>query len=191
LKVVAFNGSPRPDGNTASLIKRVTIGLEKYDIKTETINLNGQLSRGCTACMGCRRNQDLQCTIKDDRLNEFIAKIIAADGLIIGSPTYFANVTAETKALIDRVGYVVRSNNNPLRRKVGAAVVAVRRAGAINVFNAINDFFLINEIVVPGSSYWNIAVGSQKGEVDEDAEGISTMDTLADNMAWLLKCINK
>lgn len=187
MKIIAFNGSPRLDGNTALLIKQVLTGLEKHGLDTELINISGQINRGCTACMSCRKNQDSQCIMKDDRLNEYLSKMVAADGIIIGSPTYFANVTAEIKALIDRAGYVIRSNDNPLRRKVGAAVVAVRRAGAINVFNAINNFFLINEMIVPGSSYWNIGMGREKGEVQADGEGIGTMDTLADNIAWILK----
>jgi multimeric flavodoxin WrbA len=191
MKIIAFNGSPRLDGNTVLLIKRVLYGLEKHGFETEMINISGQINRGCTACMSCRKNQDSKCILKDDQLNQYLEKMIAADGIIIGSPTYFANITAETKALIDRAGYVLRSNNNPLRRKVGAAVVAVRRAGAINAFNAINNFFLINEMIVPGSSYWNIGIGREKGEVETDSEALGTMDTLADNIAWILKCLNK
>ena len=127
----------------------------------------------------------------NDLVNESIAKMDAADGIIIGSPTYFANLTAETKAFIDRVGYVSRRNGNFLQRKVGAAIVVFRRAGAINVFNAINDFFLINQMIVPGSNYWNLGIGREPGDVDSDAEGLKTMETLAENMAWLLKLIER
>jgi multimeric flavodoxin WrbA len=193
MKVVAFNGSPRKDGNTAHLIKHVLQRLEEKGIECELIHITGRINKGCTACMVCRKNQDRRCAAADDKemVNEYIAKMIAADGIIIGSPTYFGNVTAETKALIDRAGYVTRGNGNLLRRKVGAAVVAVRRAGALHVFNSINNFFLINEMIVPGSSYWSLGVGRDIGEVEKDPEGIKTMETLGENMAWLLECLNK
>jgi multimeric flavodoxin WrbA len=110
-----------------------------------------------------------------------------ADGIILASPTYFADVSTEMKALIDRAGFVTKANGGMLKRKVGAAVVAVRRAGAIHAFDTINHFFFISEMIVPGSSYWNIGVGREKGEVESDAEGVKTMQVLGENMAWLLK----
>jgi multimeric flavodoxin WrbA len=187
MKVIAFNGSPRKEGNTVFCINTVLERLQReHRIQTELIHLAGQPVRGCSACMHCRNSQTPRCAIQTDIINDCIAKMIEADGIIIGSPTYFGNLTAETKALIDRAGYVTRGNGNLLRRKVGAAVVIARRAGSINVFNAINDFFLINEMIVPGSSYWNLGVGREPGEVREDREGIKTMETLADNLAWVL-----
>ncbi len=191
MKVIAFNGSPRKNGNTVSLINTVFKKLAEHGIETELVHLTGQPVRGCTACMQCRNNQNMKCSIDSDIINQCLTKMIAADGIIIASPTYFANVTTEIKALIDRCGYVTRGNGNPLKRKVGAAVVAVRRAGAINVFNAINDFFLINEMIVPGSSYWNIGLGREIGDVDSDAEGIKTMENLGEDMAWLLEKVNQ
>ncbi|MCL6589312.1 MAG: flavodoxin family protein [Firmicutes bacterium] len=190
MKVVAFNGSPRHHGNTVILIQRVLEKIAQQGIKTELIHLTGQPLRGCIACYQCRERKNQKCAIDFDPLNEWLPKMFAADGIIIGSPTYFANLTAEAKAFIDRSGYVSRGNGNLLKRKVGAAVVAVRRAGAINVFNAINDFFLINEMIVPGSSYWNLALGREIGEVESDAEGLKTMDILGENIAWLLKRLN-
>lgn len=188
MKVIAFNGSPRLEGNTALLINTVLARLEQqHGIQTELVHLAGKPLRGCAACMKCRNSQTPRCVITTDIINECIAKMIEADGIIIGSPTYFANLTTETKALIDRAGYVTRGNGNLLKRKVGAALVSFRRAGAINVFNAINDFFLINEMIVPGSSYWNLGMGRDAGDVANDAEGIKIMETLADNMAWLLQ----
>jgi len=187
VKVVAFNGSPRKDGNTAMLINTVLEELEKQGLETEFVQLGGSKLRGCTACMKCVDNQDQRCVIDDDILNELVGKMIDADGIIIGSPTYFANVTAEVKALIDRAGFVAVANGRILKRKVGAAVVAVRRAGAANVFDAINKFFLINEVIVPGSVYWNLGVGLGKQEVAGDEEGIKTMRVLGENMGWLLK----
>jgi len=189
MKVVAFNGSARRDGNTAILARSVLEVLENEGIETEMVQLAGEKIRGCTACRGCVANKDRRCTIDDDVVNDCIARMIEADGMIIASPTYFADVSAETKALIDRAGYVARANGELFRRKVGAAVVAVRRAGAIHAFDSINHFFLISQMVVPGSSYWNLGFGLAPGEVEEDGEGLETMRVLGENMAWLLRRI--
>ena len=115
--------------------------------------------------------------------------MLKADAIIIGSPVYFADLTADAKALIDVAGYALRGAGNPLKRKVGAAVIAVRRAGAINAFDSINNFFLINEMIIPGSSYWNLAIGREKGDVLKDEEGMKTMRVLGENMAWLMEKI--
>jgi multimeric flavodoxin WrbA len=187
MKVVAFNGSPRPGGNTATLIGHVFSELQKEDIETELVQIAAAPLRGCTACLECAVNKDRRCTVAGDSMNLYIEKMAAADGIIIGSPTYFADVTAETKALIDRAGYVARQNGHLFSRKVGAAVVAVRRAGGIHVFDTINHFFLISQMIVPGSSYWNIGIGRGIGEVERDTEGVETMHTLGRHMAWLLK----
>jgi len=190
MKVVAFNGSPRREGNTAILIGEVFKIFESHGIETEMIQLGNKKVHGCTACMKCREIQDGKCHIKNDHLNFCIEKMNEADGIIIGSPVYFADVTPEVKALIDVAGYVTRANNFTLKRKVGAAVIAVRRGGALHAFETINNFFLINQMIVPGSSYWNFAIGRNPGEVLGDAEGIQTMQTLGENMAWLLKIMN-
>ena len=191
MKVVAFNGSARKDGNTAILIRHVFGELTKEDIDTELVQLSGRRIHGCIACMKCYENKDQRCSVKDDMANECIEKMLEADGIILGSPTYFANVSTEMKALIDRAGMVSRANGDMLARKVGAAVVAVRRAGSIHVFNSMNHFFFIGQMVVPGSSYWNMAMGRQKGEVEQDDEGIKTMQDLGRNMAWLLNKLNR
>ena len=191
MKVVAFNGSARKDGNTAILIRHVFGELAKEDIDTELVQLSGRRIHGCIACMKCYENKDQRCSVKDDMANECIEKMLEADGIILGSPTYFANVSTEMKALIDRAGMVSRANGDMLARKVGAAVVAVRRCGAIHVFNSMNHFFFIGQMVVPGSSYWNMAMGRQKGEVEQDDEGIKTMQDLGRNMAWLLNKLNR
>jgi multimeric flavodoxin WrbA len=190
MKVVAFNGSARKDGNTAILVERVAEELENEGIETEKVQLSGEKIRGCTACMGCIANKDRRCTIEDDVVNDCIKKMVEADGIILASPTYFADISAEMKALIDRAGFVARANDELLRRKVGAAVVAVRRAGAIHAFDSINHFFFISQMIVPGSSYWNVGMGLAKGDVLEDEEGLETMRVLGQNMAWLLKKIN-
>jgi multimeric flavodoxin WrbA len=187
LKVVAFNGSARKDGNTAILIRRVLSVLESEGIETELIQMSGQQIHGCTACGTCRKIQNKQCKIVNDNVNSYIEKMVAADGIILGSPTYFSMMTSEMKALIDRAGFVGRANGDLFKRKVGAAVVAMRRAGGIPTFDGINHFFLINQMIVPGSSYWNIGIGLGKGEVEKDDEGLKTMDDLGKNMAWILK----
>lgn len=187
MKVVAFNGSPRKDGNTAYLISRVLSELEDAGIETELVQLGGKKIQGCLACSKCFENRDLRCSNDTDFINESIAKMIDADGIILGSPTYFTNVSTEMKALIDRAGLVSKANGDLLRRKVGAAVVAVRRAGSLPAFDAINHFFLITQMVVPGSNYWNMGIGLDKGDVAKDEEGLQTMKVLGRNMAWLLR----
>lgn len=189
MKVTAFNTSSRADGNTAILIKKVFQQLETEGVKTELIQLAGQKLSGCVACGKCFNNKNKKCSINDDPLNGYIEKMIKSDGIIIGSPTYFADCTVNAKALIERAGMVARANDNMLMRKVGAAVVAVRRGGAIHVFDTINHFFTIGEMIVVGSLYWNIGIGRQIGEVEKDEEGLNTMSILGKNMAWLLKKI--
>lgn len=191
MKVVGFNGSARKDGNTAILIRRVFAELEAEGIETELVQLAGRTIRGCIACGRCYKNKDRRCAVTDDVANECIEKMIDADGIILGSPTYFSDLTTEMKALIDRAGYVARANSDMLRRKVGAGVVAVRRAGCIHTLDSINHFFLIGQMIVPGSSYWNVGIGRAKGDVEQDEEGLATMRTLGQNMAWLLKKINQ
>ena len=187
MKVVAFNGSPRKGGNTATLIQKVFEALAGRGIETEMVQLGGNAVRGCNACYKCFENKDGKCVIDGDIVNDCIEKMVAADGIILGSPTYFADITPELKALIDRSGLVCRASDNLLRRKVGAAVVAVRRGGEIHAFDSMNHFFLISEMIVPGSNYWNMGFGMDKGEVAADEEGMGTMTTLGENMAWLLE----
>ena len=186
MKVVAFNGSPRKEGNTFQSIGMVLEELKKEGIETEIVQLGGTDIRGCRACFKCFERKDRQC-IQKDVLNSFVDKMIQAEGIIIGSPTYFANVSTEVKALIDRAGLVSRANDYLFKRKVGAAVVAVRRAGGTDVYSSINYFFGSGQMIIPGSSYWNLGFGRNPGEVMNDAEGIATFRDLGQNMAWLLK----
>lgn len=189
MKVVGFNGSPRKEGNTFFAISTVFEELEKEGIKTELVQLGSSDIKGCRACYKCFETLDRRC-IQDDDLNSFIEKMVEAEGIIIGSPTYFSNVSTEVKALIDRAGLVTRANGQMLKRKVGAAVVAARRAGATHVYSSINFFFGIGQMIIPGSSYWNIGFGRNPGEILNDEEGIKTFKDLGQNMAWLLKKIN-
>ncbi len=191
MKVVAFNGSARKDGNTAILVNTVFKELKKAGIETELVQLSGKKIRGCIACGKCYENKDKRCVVTNDILNECIEKMMEADGIILASPTYFTDVSSEMKALIDRAGYVARANDHMFRQKVGAAVVAARRAGAIHTFDTLNHFFLISQMVVPGSSYWNIGMGLAPGDVKKDKEGLATMKTLGTNMAWLMKKLEK
>jgi len=188
MKVVAFNGSPRRDGNTSTLIGQVLKELEREGIETEIVHLTGPI-RGCIACLECFEKKDGRCALKEDVVNDCIDKMVEADGIILGSPTHFADLTPELKALIDRAGFVSKANGDMLKHKVGAAVVAVRRAGAIHVFDSINHFFLISQMVIPGSSYWNIGMGLAEKDVEKDPEGLQTMKVLGQNMAWLMKKI--
>ncbi len=190
MKVVAFNGSARKDGNTAILVNHALRELENEGIETELVQLSGQEIRGCKACYKCFAKKDRRCSQKNDIVNECIEKMLEADGMILASPTYFSDVTAELKALIDRAGLVSKANDDMFKRKVGAAVVAVRRGGEIHAFDTINHFFLISQMIVPGSIYWNMGFGLDKGDVEKDEEGVKTMKTLGQNMAWLLKKIN-
>jgi multimeric flavodoxin WrbA len=189
-KVVALNGSARKGGNTAILLRYVLGELEKEGIKTELVELSGAKIHGCLACRQCSAKKNGRCSQADDMGNVYIEKMAEADGILLGSPTYVADISPEIKALIDRACLVSKANDGMFRRKVGAAVVAVRRAGAIHAFDALNHFFLINEMIVPGSTYWNIGMGLEPGDVEKDEEAIRTMKVLGKNMAWLLKKLN-
>jgi multimeric flavodoxin WrbA len=191
MKVVAFNSSARKDGNTARLILKVFEVLEAEGIDCELIQLAGKQIGGCIACYKCYENKDRRCAVTKDSMNEIILKMDEADGIILGSPSYIADMSANMKAIIERTCLVSRANDNMLRRKVGAPVVAKRRGGATHVISSINFFFLISEMIIPGSNYWNFGIGKAPGDVEDDIEGIETMNTLGINMAWLLKKINQ
>jgi multimeric flavodoxin WrbA len=183
MKVVAFNGSPRMDGNTTILIKHVFDELEKQGIETELVQLSEKEIHGCIACYKCMENKDRRCAVKSDAANEYIEKMLGADGIILGSPVYFQDVTPEMKALIDRTGYVARSNGRMFKRKVGGSVVAVRRSGAIHTLDTMDHFFLSGEMIIVGRA---IGIGREKGEVEKDEEGITLVKSLGQRMAWLL-----
>lgn len=187
MKVVAFCGSPRRGGNTEQLIQTAFKPLEEAGIETELVTIGGQSVHGCIACMKCAEKQDGKCIIDNDFVNEAIEKMREADGIILGSPTYFANVSTEMKALIDRAGMTTLVNGHQLARKVGGSVVAVRRGGAMQAYNALNTFFGISQMITVNSSYWNIGRGFDKGDIQQDEEGLQTMENLGKNMAWLLK----
>jgi multimeric flavodoxin WrbA len=187
MKVVAFNGSARKKGNTRLALETALAELQAEGIDTELVSLAGKNLHGCRACFKCFEKQNKHCALKDDDINELIDKMLEADGIIIGSPVYFASMTTETKALIDRAGIVAKGNSEMFSRKVGASIAVARRAGAVATFDEINRFFFISGMIVPGSTYWNVGMGRAPGDVQNDEEGMATFRNLGKNMAWLLK----
>ncbi|MCG8470264.1 MAG: flavodoxin family protein [Desulfobacterales bacterium] len=182
-----INGSPRKDGNTASLLAIVGDELKREGIGVESIHLGGAPLAGCRACDGCGSLGNGRCVMDDDGFNTIFAKMVEADGIVLGSPTYFADVTAEMKAFIDRAGYASLSNGGLLRRKVGAAVVSQFRSGSVHAFDTMNHLFTYSEMVVVGSNNWNMGLGYEKGDVKNDESGLKTMRILGANMAWAMK----
>lgn len=189
MKAVAINGSPRTGGNTEAMLKKVLEPLAEAGWETEYLKIGGRPVRGCVACFKCFENKNMRCVIEQDGMNEFLEKIYQADAVILGSPTYFTDVTSELKALLDRAGLVAVANGGALKGKIGAAVVAVRRGGGTHVFDSINHMFLMSSMIVPGSTYWNLGFGLDKGEVLGDEEGMNNMNHLGKTIAWLGKAI--
>lgn len=189
MKVVAFNGSPRKNGNTDFLLKQVLAPISEAGIETELVHIGNQAIRGCVACYQCTEKKNKRCVFDNDIINECIQKMVEADGIILGSPTYFGDMTASLKALIDRAGFVAFANDRMFSRKVGAGVAAVRRGGATNVQDSINHLFLMSRMIVPGSTYWNFGVGMAPGDVEQDSEGLANMQDLGETIAWLIERI--
>jgi len=190
MKVIAFNGSPRKNGNTNRALEAVLEELSKEGIETELVQMGSEDIAPCQGCGACGQKKDRRCKRKDDPVNGWIEKMAAADGIIIGSPVYFGSMTSQTKAFIDRTGYVNRANGDLFKRKVGASVAVNRRAGALATFQEINNFFLIGQMIVVGSSYWNVLTALKPGDADKDEEGLRTMRDLGRNMAWAMKKLN-
>lgn len=187
MKVIAVNGSPRKEGNTYHMLKTALDVCSESGFGTEIYQAGGRAVMGCLACGTCGTNVG-RC-VTDDWVNEVYLKMKEADAIILGSPTYFSDLTAETKAVIDRCGFISRRDGNAFARKVGAAVSAVRRAGGIHTLDSIQHFFLINEMIVPGSSYWNMSLSRDLDDFSKDEEGIATMKRLGENIVWVLNKI--
>lgn len=187
MKVVAFNGSPRAEGNTAILLKKVLKPIEDAGIETQLIQVGGRPIRGCTSCYKCMETKDKSCIMKNDIVNDCIAKMVEANAILMGSPSYFSDMTAELKALIDRAGFVSYANDRMFARKIGAAVAVHRRGGAVNVVDSINHMFLMSRMIVPGSTYWNFGVGMSEGDVQDDKEAAVNMQDLGETIVWLLQ----
>ena len=186
---IAINGSPRKGGNTELLLKEVLSELHDAGWETELVKVGGTAIRGCIACEKCFENKDNECAVKKDKFNDIFSKMLKADAIILGSPTYFAAVSADLKALIERAGYVAYANNHAFSGKIGAAVVAVRRGGATHVYDTINHMFQMSRMILPGSTYWNMGYGLNKGEVIEDKEGLANMRHVGKCIDWLGKSI--
>ncbi|HCY83798.1 MAG TPA: flavodoxin family protein [Desulfobacteraceae bacterium] len=190
MKVVGFNGSARKKGNTVGSLNSVFAELEKAGIETELIHVGKEKVRGCIACYGCAKNQDEACTLKDDPVNEWIQKMKAADGILLGSPVYFSGVAGTMKSFLDRAFFVSSVNGGLFRHKVGAAVAAVRRSGGLPTVDTLNHYINYSEMIMPSSNYWNVAHGMNPGEMEQDDEGKQIMEILGRNMAWIMKVID-
>jgi multimeric flavodoxin WrbA len=186
-KLIAVCGSPRKDGNTQILMERFCDRVRVGGIDAELVLLCDKTVKPCTGCRKCKETKDNTCVIKDDDFHPIYKKILDAQALVVGSPVYFGMATSQITSLLHKVGYVARANGNLLSGKVGGSIVVARRAGHNFTFGQLNYFFGINEMILPGSTYWNIAFGRQKGEVKEDQEGLETIDRFADNVATLVK----
>ena len=191
MKVVAFNGSPKKEGNTYHAIKLVADELEKEGIETEIVNIGNRKIRGCMGCNKCRENMDEKCIFDDDAVNEMIQKLKDVDGVILGTPVHYTDMSGTMKSFLDRLFYVNGANGNFLRHKVGVSVVAVRRSGGLTALNQLNSYLNYSEMIVPTSYYWNVIHGKTPGEVLKDEEGVCTLKTLGRNMAWAMKLVEK
>ncbi len=185
MKVLAVNGSPKANGNTARMLKTVLGVCENAGIETELYQAGGRAVHGCVSCNGCVNHKG-RCAI-DDWMNELYVKMKEADAIVLGSPTYFFDLTPEIKSVMDRCGFVSRRDGMAFSRKIGAAVSAVRRAGGVHTLDSLQHFFLINDMVLTGSTYLNMSLALAPGDYDKDEEGIETMTRLSENIIWLLE----
>lgn len=190
MKVIAINGSPKAEGNTYHALKIVAEELAKENIDTQIVHIGNKNIRGCLACGGCAKNKNERCTI-DDQVNEVLQKLKQADGILIGSPVYYAAMAGTLKCFLDRTFYTAGANGGLLRHKVGASVVAVRRSGEVATFDQLNHYFTISEMFLATSNYWNVIHGRLPGEALQDDEGVQTMRVLARNMAFLMKIVTR
>ncbi len=184
---IAVNGSPRKGGNTEILLKNVLQPLEQAGWETELMQVGGKPIRGCLACGKCAQKKNMRCVIDNDDFNIIMEKMVRADAIILGSPTYYTDVSSELKALIDRAGFVALANGRAFAGKIGVAVAAARRAGAVHVYDTINHMYLMSQMIVPGSIYWNLGIGLDKGDVHADKEALTNMDNLGKTIDWLAK----
>lgn len=191
MKAVAINGSPRKGGNTEQMLNIVLDTIKKSGTETKLIQIGGTNIHGCRGCWACAKIKNGKCAFNDDILNELLDEVYSADALILGTPSYFADMTPELKAFIDRVGVVAGSIGNPLKHKIGAAVVAQRRGGGPAIQASIHHMFLMKEMIIPGSLYWNFGIGRDKGEVQSDEEAKANMVNLGENIVWLLEKISR
>ncbi len=191
MKVVAFNGSSKVEGNTYHALQIVGAELAKRDIELEIINIGKMNLAGCIGCGACAKARNEKCPAFNDGLDELVQKAKEADGILLGSPVYFSGVAGNMKCFLDRLLYVSGSNGGLLRHKVGASVVSVRRSGGIPTLNELNKYIEYAEMIMPTSNYWSVIHGNRPGEVMQDAEGVQIMQILGQNMAWIMEVIAK
>lgn len=184
MKVIAVNGSPRKDGNTATALQAMAEELNREGIETEIVQVGDKLIHGCIGCAYCRKSENNRCVFNDDIVNETAEKLRTADGFILGSPTYYAGIAGTMKCFLDRVFY---SSTKYFRGKVAAAVAVTRRAGAVDASNQLTSYLKLGQTIIPPTQYWPIVYGMQKGEVLKDEEGMQTVRKTAKAMAWILK----
>jgi multimeric flavodoxin WrbA len=184
-KIVGIVGSPRRGGNSEFLVNEALRAAAEEGVETELIGLAGKEIKPCDACRRCR-DKKVDCPIQDD-LAPIFKKMLEADGIILATPVYIGSATAQVKALIDRVTYWAGAKGRPFDNKVGAPIVVARRAGQSFTFAQLIFFFFITGMIIPGTTYWTVAIGREKGEVAKDEEGITTVRNLGKKMAWLTK----
>ncbi len=187
-KAVLISGSPRKGGNTEIILSKCAEKLSEAGIQTKLINLSEANILPCTACMYCKKGKP-ECSIRKDDFSTIFNSVIESDIVILGSPVYFGSATAQIKALIDRVGYVSRGNGNLLSKKIGAPIVVARRAGHNFTYAQLLCWYTINDMIIPGSTYWNIGFAGAKGEIENDIECIKTIEKLAENIIFLAEKI--
>lgn len=183
MKVLLINGSPRANGNTAFALEQMAEVFASEGIETETIQVGNQDIRGCIACGKCHSSG--KCVF-EDLVNETAQKLAEADGMVVGSPVYYASPNGTLISFLDRLFY---SNASDLRMKIGASVVVARRGGCTAAMDVLNKYFTISQMPLASSCYWNMIHGGKPGETQQDAEGIRTMRTLAKNMAFLMQAV--
>lgn len=185
MKALAICGSPRRAGNTETLLQRCLERLAAEGVTGELIRLADLTIAPCTGCGVCREHPGAGCVITDDDFAPVFEAMLGADILLVGSPVYFGSATPNLMALLDRAGYVARGLGNAFSRKLGGPVVVARRAGHNFTYAQLLLWFMICDMVVPGSSYWNISFGAEPGDVTADAEALATVDRFVDNLVWL------
>ena len=187
MKVIAFNGSPRFEGNTAGCLGIIAGRLAEKGIAMEVLPVGSEPVRGCVACNGCAKARNGKCVMQDDIVNDYLLKAQEASGIILASPVYFAGVNGTMKAFLDRMFYVSAVHGGLFRHKIGASLAVVRRSGGTATFDVLNHYLLYSEMLVVASNYWTVVHGNTPGQMKEDHEGIQILEVLADNMAWALK----
>lgn len=186
IRIIGIVGSPRIGGNTEIIVNEALKTAEKEGCKTELVRLADKNIKPCDACLSCR--QTGECRIKDD-FKEIFNKMVEADGIILASPVYFGSATSQILALVQRAGYVSQAKGRVFENKVGGPIVVARRAGQNFTLAQLLFFFLHQGMIVPGSTYWNVAFGREKGEVLNDEEGLATVRNFAEKIVWLIKKI--